>query len=196
MIWWENGARGMLDTGTRSTGDMVHMEFKIPARGLIGLRTKLLTATAGRVIMHLIYLGHGPQAGSIPRRNSGSLIAVEWQATYSLDALFDRGVFFVEPGEQVYEGQIVGEHNRDSDLEVNVVRTKKLTNVRAAAKTTTTACAPSRNSNWKKPSNLWLKGNWSRLPPKTSVCVKLIFSRKRTAAAKSAAPKPRRIPDP
>ncbi|MFL2858222.1 MAG: translational GTPase TypA [Planctomycetota bacterium] len=159
----------MLDMSTRSTGDMVHMEFKIPARGLIGLRTKLLTATAGRVIMHHSYLEHGPQAGSIPRRNSGSLIAVEsGQATpYSLDALFDRGVFFVEPGEQVYEGQIVGEHNRDNDLEVNVVRTKKLTNVRAAGKDDNSSVRPLKKLKLEEALELVVEGELVEITPES-----------------------------
>jgi len=159
----------MLDMSTRSTGDMVHMEFKIPARGLIGLRTKLLTATAGRVIMHHSYLEHGPQAGSIPRRNSGSLIAVEsGQATpYSLDALFDRGVFFVEPGEQVYEGQIVGEHNRDNDLEVNVVRTKKLTNVRAAGKDDNSSVRPLKKLKLEEALEFVVEGELVEITPES-----------------------------
>lgn len=159
----------MMDMSTRSASDMVHMEFKIPARGLIGLRTKLLTATAGRVIMHHSYLEHGPKSGSIPRRNSGSLIAVEHgQATpYSLDALFDRGVFFVEPGEQVYEGQIVGEHNRDNDLEVNVVRTKKLTNVRAAGKDDNSSVRPLKKLKLEEALELVVEGELVEITPES-----------------------------
>ena len=159
----------MMDMSTRATGDMVHMEFKIPARGLIGLRTKLLTATAGRVIMHHSYLEHGPKAGSIPRRNSGSLIAVEsGQATpYSLDALFDRGVFFVEPGDQVYEGQIVGEHNRDNDLEVNVVRTKKLTNIRAAGKDDNSSVRPLKKLKLEEALEFVVEGEMVEVTPES-----------------------------
>ncbi len=159
----------MMDMSTRATGDMVHIEFKIPARGLIGLRTKLLTATAGRVIMHHSYLEHGPQVGSIPRRNSGSLIAVEsGQATpYSLDALFDRGVFFVEPGDQVYEGQIVGEHNRENDLEVNVVRTKKLSNVRAAGKDDSTNVRPLKKLKLEEALEFVVEGELVEITPES-----------------------------
>ena len=157
----------MLDMSTRAASDMVHMEFKIPARGLIGLRTKLLTATAGRVIMHHSYLEHGPKVGSIPRRNSGSLIAVETgQATpYSLDALFDRGTFFVEPGESVYEGQVVGEHCRDNDLEVNVVRTKKLTNVRASGKDDNSSVRPLKKLKLEEALEFVVEGELVEITP-------------------------------
>ncbi|MDG2083397.1 MAG: EF-Tu/IF-2/RF-3 family GTPase, partial [Planctomycetota bacterium] len=157
----------MLDMSTRAASDMVHMEFKIPARGLIGLRTKLLTATAGRVIMHHSYLEHGPKVGSIPRRNSGSLIAVETgQATpYSLDALFDRGTFFVEPGEMVYEGQVVGEHCRDNDLEVNIVRTKKLTNVRAAGKDDNSSVRPLKKLKLEEALEFVVEGELVEITP-------------------------------
>lgn len=127
-------------------GDTLHIEFKIPARGLIGLRTRILTATQGRAVMHHSYMEHGPKAGSIPRRNSGSLIAVETgpATSYSLDALYDRGTFFIEPGERIYEGQVIGEHCRDIDLTVNAIRTKKLSNVRASGKDDATVVRPVR----------------------------------------------------
>jgi GTP-binding protein len=158
----------MIDMTSRTGSDMVHMEFKIPARGLIGLRTKLLTATAGRVISHHSYLEHGPKSGSIPRRNSGSLIAVETgQATpYSLDALYDRGTFFVKPGEQVYEGQVVGEHCRDNDLEVNVVRTKKLSNVRASGKDDATSVRPTKTLKLEEALEFVVEGELVEITPK------------------------------
>lgn len=157
----------MINMSSRASSDMVHMEFRIPARGLIGLRTKLLTATAGRVISHHSYLEHGPRAGSIPRRNSGSLIAVETGAAtpYSLDALYDRGTFFVEPGEQVYEGQVVGEHCRDNDLEVNVVRTKKLSNVRAAGKDDATSVRPLKRLKLEEALEFVVEGELVEITP-------------------------------
>ncbi|NRA75213.1 MAG: hypothetical protein HRU16_04670 [Planctomycetes bacterium] len=157
----------MINMSSRGVGDMVHMEFKIPARGLIGLRTKLLTATRGRVISHHSYLEHGPRVGAIPRRNSGSLIAVETGAAtpYSLDALYDRGTFFVEPGEQVYEGQVVGEHCRDNDLEVNVVRTKKLSNVRASGKDDTTSVRPLKRLKLEEALEFVVEGEFVEITP-------------------------------
>jgi len=116
-----------------------HIEFKVPARGLIGLRSKLLTATQGEAIMHHRFFEYGDFRGTIPGRTSGVLVAAGTGhvTTYALDQLADRGTPFVEPGDNVYEGQIVGEHCKDNDLEVNIIRQKKLTNMRAAAKDAT-----------------------------------------------------------
>jgi GTP-binding protein len=127
-------------------GDYVHMEFRIPARSLMGLRTKMLTATQGRAIMHHNLLRYEPMKGDAPRRPNGVMIAGETGAVtaYSLDRLFDRGVFFVKPGDKVYEGQVVGEHNRDNDITVNLVINKKLTNVRASGSDDATRVKPAR----------------------------------------------------
>jgi len=116
--------------------DFIHMEFLIPSRGLFGLHARMLNATRGRVIMHHSFERYEPMRGSIPQRKAGVMIATTTgQVTaYALDALYDRGTFFVEPGEKVYEGQVVGEHCRDNDIPVNAVRAKQLTNVRAAGK--------------------------------------------------------------
>jgi GTP-binding protein len=129
-----------------STSGFVHLEFRIPARSLMGLRSRMLNATKGQAIMHHTLLGYEPLKGELPHRAMGVLIANETgQATaYSLDALYDRGVFFIRPGDQVYEGQVVGEHCRAGDLVVNVVRGKKLTNVRAAGKDENAQVRPAR----------------------------------------------------
>jgi GTP-binding protein len=127
----------MIKMGRRSsTSGFVHLEFKIPARSLMGLRSRMLNATKGQAIMHHTLLGYEPVRGEAPKRPMGVLISNETGAAtaYSLDALYDRGLFFVRPGDEVYEGQVVGEHCRAGDLVVNVVRGKKLTNVRAAGK--------------------------------------------------------------
>ena len=117
-------------------GDLVHAEFIIPARGLIGLRSRLLAATGGEAIMHHVFARYERMRGSIPGRTTGVMVAIEaGQVTaYALDQLGDRGSMFVEPGEPVYEGQIVGEHCKDDDIAVNVVRQKKLTNMRSSTK--------------------------------------------------------------
>jgi GTP-binding protein len=130
-------------------GNLVHQEFIIPARGLIGLRNRLLTATAGEAIMHHVFARYDDVRGSIPCRSTGVMVAVEsGQVTaYALDGLGDRGMMFVEPGEAVYEGQVVGEHCKSDDIGVNVVRQKKLTNMRASAKDFTVVLkAPRRMS--------------------------------------------------
>jgi GTP-binding protein len=124
----------------------VHMAFTIPARGLIGLGSRMMTATQGQAIMHNNFLCYEPMRGEIAHRQNGVMIATEpGQVTaYALDALFDRGEFFVAPGDQVYEGQIVGEHNRDNDIVVNVTKGKKLSNVRAAGKDDAAQVKPPR----------------------------------------------------
>jgi GTP-binding protein len=117
-----------------SHGDLTHLEFTIPARGLIGLRTRLLNATGGQAIMHHNFYDYQPVRGGIPARVNGVMVSTETgRATpFALDNLQERGILFIGGGEQVYEGQIVAEHCRDNDLPVNVCREKKLTNIRAA----------------------------------------------------------------
>ncbi len=127
-------------------GQHTHLQFDIPARGLIGLRSRLLTATQGEAIMHHRFKDYGPWRGPIPHRQAGVLIASEpGQVTsYALDQLADRGMMFVTPGQPVYTGQIVGEHCKDNDLGVNVVRGKKLTNMRASTKEATVTLKAAR----------------------------------------------------
>ncbi len=127
-------------------GDYIHMEFTIPARGLIGLRTRMLTATQGRAVMHHNLLRYEPMRGEVPRRAMGVIIASEpGQVTaYSLDRLFDRGTFFVKPGDQIYQGQIVGEHCKDTSIPANLAINKKLSNVRATSSDDQTRVKPAR----------------------------------------------------
>ena len=115
-------------------GDRTHLDFEIPARGLMGLRSNLLTATQGEAVVAHRFKGYEPYKGDIEKRTNGSLVANETglAVAYAMDKLQDRGRFFIEPGEEVYAGQVVGEHIRDFDLNINVCKTKKLTNVRAA----------------------------------------------------------------
>ncbi len=127
-------------------GDTTHLEILIPARGLVGLRTRMLTATAGEAILHHTFHAYEPLRGDIPARGYGVQISMERgkTVTYALDNLQDRGDFFVKPGDDVYEGQIVGEHCRGNDIVVNVCRTKKLTNIRAAGSDRKLVLAPPR----------------------------------------------------
>jgi GTP-binding protein len=117
-----------------SRAEMTHVEFTIPARGLIGLRTRLLNSTSGEAIMHHNFYDYQATRGTIPGRANGVMISSETGrvTAYALDGLQERGALFVGAGDQVYEGQVVGEHCRDNDLPVNVCREKKLTNMRAA----------------------------------------------------------------
>jgi GTP-binding protein len=125
-------------------GEMQHLEFDIPSRGLIGLRTQMLTATTGEAVMAHRFSEYKPWKGPIPGRNNGVLIAKQaGTATgYSIDKLQDRGTFFVDPGEEVYTGQIVAENVKPGDLVVNVIEGKKLTNMRASGSDAATNIAP------------------------------------------------------
>lgn len=125
-------------------GDLQHLEFDIPARGIIGLRNNVLTATAGEAIIAHRFKAYEPWKGAIPGRLNGVMISMEKGTTtaYSIDKLQDRGRFFVDPGVDIYEGQIVGEHIRDNDLVVNIVKGKALTNMRASGTDDNTRIAP------------------------------------------------------
>ncbi|MES2447101.1 MAG: translational GTPase TypA [Bacteroidota bacterium] len=125
-------------------GDLQHLEFEIPARGIIGLRNNVLTATAGEAIMAHRFKAYEPWKGTIPGRLNGVLISMDKGMTtaYSIDKLQDRGRFFVDPGVDIYEGQILGEHIRDNDLVVNIVKGKALTNMRASGTDDNTRIAP------------------------------------------------------
>lgn len=127
-------------------GDYMHMEFTIPARGLIGLRTRMLTATQGRAVMHHNLLRYEPMRGDVPKRLAGVMIATDagTVSPYSLDRLYDRGFFFSKPGDPIYEGQIVGEHCKENDITVNVVISKKHSNVRASGSDDATRVKPAR----------------------------------------------------
>lgn len=124
----------------------VHMEFMIPSRGLFGLHARILTATQGRAVMHHTFERYELMRGSIPQRQAGVMIATETgQVTaYALDGLYERGIFFIDPGEQVYEGQVVGEHCKDNDIPVNPARAKQLTNMRASGKDDAAKVRPAR----------------------------------------------------
>jgi len=140
--------RSEITTITQKNGadDFVHMEFLIPSRGLFGLNARMLNATRGRATMYHTFERYELMRGAIPQRKAGVMIATTTgQVTaYALDALYDRGIFFVEPGEEVYDGQVVGEHCKENDIPVNVVRSKQLTNVRSAGKDDAAKVRPAR----------------------------------------------------
>jgi GTP-binding protein len=151
----ESSSGKCIEMVTRRKGVMKSMEpkadrfllrFEMPARGIIGLRSNMLTATQGEAIMTHRFIGYEPWRGEIPSRQNGSLIVMETGTAiaYSLDNLQDRGVFFVDAGEEVYEGQVIGENNRPSDLVINVTRMKKLTNHRASGSDDKTSLVPPR----------------------------------------------------
>lgn len=125
-------------------GENQHLEFEIPSRGLIGLRSQLLTATAGEAVISHNFSEFKPFKGSIPGRMAGVLISKDQGVAtpYSIDKLQDRGKFFISPTEEVYTGMIIGEHTRPNDLVVNVIEGKKLTNMRASGKDDSSSIAP------------------------------------------------------
>ncbi|HML75347.1 MAG TPA: translational GTPase TypA [Anaerohalosphaeraceae bacterium] len=147
----------------------IHMEFNIPSRGLFGLHARLLTATQGRAILHHNFESYEPMRGSIPQRQAGVMIATEpgIVTAYALDALFDRGTFFVEPGDQVYEGQIVGEHCKDNDIPVNAVKAKQLTNMRAAGKDDNARVKPPRRLSLEQTLEYIQEDELVEITPKT-----------------------------
>lgn len=132
----------MLSMETKN--DRIHIEFEIPSRGIIGLRTNILTATAGEAVIAHRFIKYAPYKGEIERRNNGSIVALESGTAYAyaLDKLQDRGKFFIEPQDEVYAGQVVGEHCKEGDLPVNVTKSKKLTNMRASGSDEKAKIAP------------------------------------------------------
>jgi GTP-binding protein len=125
-------------------GDLLHLEFDIPSRGLIGLRNNILTATSGNAIMTHRFREYAPVKGDIPERMKGSLISMEagTATAFSINKLQDRGRFFISPGAEIYKGQVIGENNRDNDLDLNVVKGKKLTNMRTQSTDAAVQIAP------------------------------------------------------
>ena len=137
----------MIKMDTKSgASDFIHMEFSIPARGLFGLHARMLNATQGRAIMHHTFERYEPMRGDIPQRQAGVIVALQTgQVTaYALDGLYDRGIFFVKPTDQVYEGQVVGEHCKENDIGANVVKAKQLTNYRASGRDDAAKVRPPR----------------------------------------------------
>ena len=139
--------KGEMVKMTNHGSGRVRMEFRVPSRGLIGLRSEMLTETRGTIVMNAILDGYVPYQGEIPQRATGALVSDRQgvTTTYALDALQDRGVLFVPDGVEVYEGMIIGEHSRDNDLDVNCVREKKLTNMRASGSDEALRLVPYKN---------------------------------------------------
>jgi GTP-binding protein len=167
-------------------GDLQHLEFNIPSRGLIGLRSKVLTATFGEAIMAHRFKSYEPYKGVIAGRTNGSLISMNSGAAtpYSIDKLQDRGVFFIDPNEEVYTGMVIGEHNRQNDIEVNVQTAKQLTNMRASGSDTNVRIAPKLNFSLEECMEYIQKDEYLEVTPK-SLRMRKIFleanERKRNA---------------
>ena len=128
-----NRRKGVM-TNMEHRNERVHLTFNIPSRGIIGLRSNLLTATAGEAVIAHRLKGFEPYAGEIEMRTNGSLIAMETgdSFAYAINKLQDRGRFFINPGDEVYAGQVIGESTRQDDIVINVCKSKKLTNMRSS----------------------------------------------------------------
>ena len=150
-------------------GGIQHLEFDIPARGIIGLRNNMLTASAGEAVMTHRFKGYAPFKGEIAGRINGSLISMENGpgTPYSIDKLQDRGKFFVDPGVDVYTGQVIGEHSRDNDLVVNIQKGKKLTNMRASGSDNNTKIAPAKKFSLEEALEYIQKDEYLEVTPKS-----------------------------
>jgi GTP-binding protein len=150
-------------------GDVIHMEFNIPARGIIGLRNYILTQTSGEAVMTHRFSHYAPYKGEIPGRINGSLISMETGkgSAYAIDKLQDRGIFFVSPGEEVYKGQVIGEHTRSSDIVVNIHKGKKLTNMRASGSDDNVRISPKKQFSLEEALEYINKDEYLEVTPKT-----------------------------
>ncbi len=168
-------------------GDLQHLEFDIPSRGLIGLRSNVLTATFGEAVMSHRFKEYQPYKGPIQERINGSLISMtSGQATaYSIDKLQDRGVFFVDPGEDIYAGQVIGEHNRQNDIVVNVQTAKQLTNMRASGSDNNVRIVPKITFSLEESMEYIQKDEYLEVTPKSMRIRKIYLDeneRKRNAS--------------
>ncbi|MRI62447.1 translational GTPase TypA [Ornithobacterium rhinotracheale] len=169
-----------------SKGERMVCEFMIPSRGIIGLRNQLLTATAGEAIMAHRFKEYQPMKGDIPERQNGSLISMETgdAIPYSLDKLQDRGTFFVDPGEKIYEGQVIGENTRADDMVVNITKTKKLTNIRSAGADDKAKIAPAKKFSLEEALEYIQKDEYVEVTPNSLRIRKILLTesdRKRAA---------------
>ena len=150
-------------------GDLQHLEFNIPSRGLIGLRSNVLTATQGEAIMNHRFKTYEAYKGVIPGRTNGSMISMANGAAvpYAIDKLQDRGVFFIDPGEDIYMGMVVGEHNRQNDIVVNLQTSKKLTNMRASGSDDNAKITPKLNFSLEECMEYIQKDEYLEVTPKS-----------------------------
>ena len=173
-------------TNMESNGDRTRLEFSIPSRGIIGLRSNMLTATAGEAIMSHRLKDFEPWVGDIEMRTNGSIIASETGTAYaySIDKLQDRGRFFISPMEQVYEGQVIGEHTRSNDITVNVTKAKQLTNMRASGSDDKAVIVPPKIFTLEEALEYMKEDEYVEVTPKSMRLRKILLSetdRKRAA---------------
>ena len=170
-------------------GDMQHLEFTIPSRGIIGLRSNLLTATQGEAIIAHNFLAFEPWKGNIPGRSNGALVSMEQGTTtaYSIDKLQDRGQFFVDAGEDIYMGQVVGEQIRPGDLVVNITKGKALTNMRASGKDDSSKLIPKRKFSLEEAMEYIQGDEYIEVTPKSMRLRKILLEENARKRAGSSA---------
>ncbi|HET6636785.1 MAG TPA: EF-Tu/IF-2/RF-3 family GTPase, partial [Streptomyces sp.] len=181
--------KGRMETMTNHGSGWVRMEFVVPARGLIGFRTEFLTDTRGTGIAHSISEGHEPWFGELRTRNSGSLVADRaGQATpFAMMNLQERGTIFIEPGTEVYEGMLVGENSRADDMDVNITKEKKLTNIRAASADSTENLVPPRKLSLEQSLEFCREDECIEVTPETVRIRKVVLDQKERGRAASRA---------
>ncbi len=169
-------------------GDLQHLEFSIPSRGIIGLRNNILTATAGEAIMAHRLKGYEPWKGQIPSRLAGVLISGEkgTATAYAIDKLQDRGRYFVEPGDEVYEGQVIGENIRPDDMVLNIIRAKQLTNFRAAGSDDNVKITPKVNFSLEECMEYIQEDEYVEITPKSLRLRKVLLNENDRKRAKNA----------
>lgn len=170
-------------------GDLIHLEFEIPSKNLMGLRTVLLNVSAGEAVVTHRFKAYEPIKGEHIRRFNGTMISMDngTAIAYALDKLQDRGRFFIEPGDEVYEGMIVGEHSRDSDLVVNVTKTKKLTNMRASGSDDKMKIAPAIKFSLEEAMEYIQEDEYVEVTPKSIRLRKILLTESERARAKNKA---------
>ena len=158
-------------------GDVLHLEFSIPARGVIGLRNNMLTATQGEAIIAHRFKAYEPWKGDLPGRINGVLLSMDKGKTtaYSIDKLQDRGRFFIDPAEEVYAGQVIGESIRPGDLVINVTRAKQLTNMRASGSDDNVRITPKINFSLEEAMEYIEKDEYLEVTPKAIRMRKIIL---------------------
>jgi GTP-binding protein len=181
--------KGRMETMTNHGSGWVRMEFVVPARGLIGFRTEFLTDTRGTGIAHSISEGHEPWFGELRTRNSGSLVAdrAGVATPFAMMNLQERGTIFIEPGTEVYEGMLVGENSRSDDMDVNITKEKKLTNMRAASADTTENLVPPRKLSLEQSLEFCREDECIEVTPETVRIRKVVLDQKERGRAAARA---------
>ena len=181
--------KGRMETMTNHGSGWIRMEWIVPSRGLIGFRTEFLTQTRGTGIAHSIFEGHEPWFGELRTRNNGSLVADRSGSVtpFAMINLQERGVIFTEPGTEVYEGMIIGENSRSDDMDVNITKEKKLTNMRAASADTTENVVPPRRLSLEQSLEFCRDDECIEVTPETVRIRKVVLDQKLRGRAASRA---------